>query len=264
MTDFKDIRLEVDGPIAQLVLNRPERLNSFSPDMIAELRTATEALQTRRDIRCLIIRAEGRGFCAGADLTARRYVAEGGSVDLQDSVTNGVNHLAMALRTMPFPTISAVQGVAAGAGASLALSADICVASDNARFLMAFSSIGLVPDTGATWLLPQTVGRAQALAKMLLGEGWTAAEALERGMIYRVVAPDELNSVVAELAATLAKRPTLALVAGRKLIDAAQTNALSAQLAAEAEAQGHCGNSEDYRRGLRAFFNKETAAFEGN
>lgn len=264
MTDFKDIRLEFEGPVAQLVLNRPERLNSFSPDMVGELRVATDVLKTRTDIRCLVIRAEGRGFCAGADLTARRSVAEGGSVDLFDSLTNGLNKVAMTMREMPFPIVSAVQGVAAGAGASLALAADICVASDNARFLMAFSSIGLVPDAGATWLLPQTVGRAQALAKMLLGEGWTAAEAQQRGMIYRVVAPEELNQVVAELAATLAKRPTLALVAGRKLIDAANANTLQAQLAAEATAQGHCGNSEDYRRGLRAFFNKETAAFEGN
>lgn len=264
MQSYADIRLETKGTIATLTLNRPERLNSVSPDTVAELRHAAEALRRRDDLRCLVIRAEGRGFCAGADLNARRSVAEGDSVDLQVSLTAGLNHVAMALREMPFPVLSSVQGVAAGAGASLALSADICIASEQAKFLMAFSSIGLVPDFGATWLLPQTVGRAQALGKMLLGEGWPAREAFERGMIYQVVAADELEATTAALAEKLARRPTTALVAGRKLIDAAHTNSLQSQLAAEAFYQGECGNSQDYRRGLRAFFSKETAVFQGN
>ncbi|MFN3943729.1 MAG: enoyl-CoA hydratase-related protein [Allosphingosinicella sp.] len=256
---FEHIRLE-QGPdaVATLTIARPERLNALSSQTVDELRAAVESLEGS-GARCLLITGEGRGFSSGADL------AGGGGLprDAGEALEKHFNPLVETLFALPIPVVAAVNGPCAGAGCSLALSADIVIAARSAYFLQAFVNIGLIPDAGATWLLPRLAGRARAMEMMLLGERIPAERALEWGLIARVVDDETLASEAAALAARLAAGPTVAYGLIRRLAREAGQLPLSDALAAERRAQGEAGRTEDFPRAVAAFLQKQQPRFEG-
>jgi 2-(1,2-epoxy-1,2-dihydrophenyl)acetyl-CoA isomerase len=263
MQDMRAIEVERDGPVARITLNRPERLNGITAGMLRELETALARLAATDGLRCLILTGSGRGFCSGQDLDERRHVAEGASIDLEASLAGGLNRVVTAIRDLPFPTVACVNGVAAGAGLSLALACDIAIAVDDARLMLSFSNIGLGPDAGTSWFLPRAMGRPQALAGLMLGQSWTGMEAAEAGLVWKAVPAGRLAAETASLAQTLAARPTAALVAARRLVDRSSHCGLADQLAAEARSQGELSRTDDYREGLRAFLARRPPAFGG-
>lgn len=261
--DMSAIEIKRDGPVARLVLNRPERLNGITAGMLRGLETAFVRLAATDGLRCLVLTGAGRGFCSGQDLDERRHVAEGASIDLEAGLTGGLNRVVVAIRDLPFPTVACVNGVAAGAGVSLAMACDIAIAAEDARLILSFSNIGLGPDAGMSWFLPRAVGRSQALAGLMLGHSWTGAEAVAAGLVWKAVPAGRLAAETASLAATLAARPTAALVAARRLVDRSGHSGLGDQLAAEARSQGELGRTDDYREGLRAFLARRPPVFRG-
>jgi 2-(1,2-epoxy-1,2-dihydrophenyl)acetyl-CoA isomerase len=256
---FEHIRLERSpGGVATITIARPERLNALSGQTVDELRAAVEEAGSS-GARCLLLTGEGRGFSSGADL------ASGGGLpaDAGAALEKHFNPLVEALFALPIPVVAAVNGPCAGAGCSLALAADIVIAARSAYFLQAFVNIGLIPDAGATWLLPRLVGRARALEMMMLGERIPAERALEWGMIARVVEDEELGAESAALATRLALGPTVALGLIRKLAREAAHRPLDEALAAERSAQREAGGSEDFRNGVAAFLQKLPPRFTG-
>lgn len=261
---YQNIRFEAQDGIARLTLNRPEKLNSFTGAMNAELRTALDAVQHDKSIRVLVITGAGRGFCAGQDL-ADPAMAMG---PLQPDIGNVVEHnykpLILALQNLRVPTVAMVNGIAAGAGASLALACDLVIAAKSAAFLQAFSKIGLIPDTGGTWFLPQRVGMARAMGLALLAEKLPAEKAAEWGLIWQAVDDSELASTVDKLAAQLAAMPTKALVRTRAAMHAAPNHTLEQQLSYEAGFMRELGWSPDFAEGVAAFMEKRAPKFTGN
>jgi len=256
---FAHIRLEISpAAVATVTLDRPDSLNALNAAMVDELRAAVESL-AGSGARCLLLTGAGRGFSSGADL------ASGGGLpdDVGASLESHFNPLIEALFALPIPVVAAVNGAAAGAGCSLALAADIVIASRSAYFLQAFINIGLIPDAGATWLLPRLAGRARALEMMMLGERIGAAQALEWGMINRVVADDALLSEAKALAARLAHGPTAAYALIRKLARDSAHLGLAEALAAERVAQRDAGRTEDFKQGVTAFLQKRPPSFDG-
>jgi 2-(1,2-epoxy-1,2-dihydrophenyl)acetyl-CoA isomerase len=256
---FEHIRLEHSpAGFATITLARPETLNSLAKQTVDELRTAVEQVGDS-DARCLLITGEGRGFSSGADL------ASGGGLpaDAGEALEKHFNPLIEALFDLPVPIVAAVHGPAAGAGCSLALSADIVIAARSAYFLQAFVNIGLIPDAGATWLLPRLVGRARAMEMMMLGERISAEQAQDWGLISRVVDEDDLVSEAVLLATRLAKGPTVALGLIRKLARNAEQLPLSDALAAERVAQRSAGETEDFKAAVMAFLQKQPPRFAG-
>ena len=256
---YEHIRLE-HGPaaVATITLARPDRLNALAGRTVDELREAVEETG-RSGARCLLITGEGRGFSSGADLAG-----EGGLPDdAGAALEKHFNPLIEALFALPIPVVAAVNGPAAGAGCSLALAADIVVAARSAYFLQAFVNVGLVPDAGATWLLPRLAGRARALEMMMLGERIPAEQARDWGMIARVVADEELAAESALLATTLARGPTRALGLIRRLARDSGQQSLTEALAAERIAQREAGRTEDFRSAVIAFLQKREPRFEG-
>jgi 2-(1,2-epoxy-1,2-dihydrophenyl)acetyl-CoA isomerase len=256
---FEQIRLEHSpAAVATLTIDRPERLNALSAQTVDELRAAVEQVGGS-DARCLLITGEGRGFSSGADL------ATGGGPpdDVGASLEKHFNPLIEAVFALPIPVVAAVNGAAAGAGASLALAADIVIAARSAYFLQAFVNIGLIPDAGATWILPRLVGRARAMEMMMLGERIAADRALEWGLVSRVVDDSELASEAIAVAERLAEGPTRALGLIRTLAREAQHLPLSDALAAERLAQRDAGRTEDFRGAVIAFLQKQKPRFEG-
>jgi 2-(1,2-epoxy-1,2-dihydrophenyl)acetyl-CoA isomerase len=257
--DFAHIRLDLSpAAVATITLNRPDSLNALNGGMVDELRRAVESLPGS-DARCLLITGEGRGFSSGADL------ASGGGLpdDAGAALEKHFNPLIEALFALDLPVVAAVNGPAAGAGCSLALAADIVIAARSAYFLQAFVNVGLVPDAGATWLLPQLAGRARALEMMMLGERIPAETALEWGMIARVVDDGDLVEEAVALASNLAQGPTVALGLIRKLARASAQLPLSEALAAERIAQREAGRTEDFRAAVIAFLQKRRPQFRG-
>ena len=250
-----------DG-VARLTLNRPERLNSLNAAMHAELRDAL-ARVVADGSRVLVLSGAGRGFCAGQDLGDRQVMGRGDRADLGESIERNYKPLILALRALPLPAIAAVNGVAAGAGVSLALACDLVIAASSASFIQAFCRLGLVPDSGATWFLPRLVGRARATGLAMLGERLSAAQAAEWGLIWRCVEDPAFAEAVDELARTLAAGPTRALVRTRQAIDSAATQALGAQLDLERDCQRELGYTDDYAEGVAAFSEKRAARFSG-
>jgi 2-(1,2-epoxy-1,2-dihydrophenyl)acetyl-CoA isomerase len=256
---YEHVRLELSpAQVATLTIARPDKLNALSAQTVDELREAVEE-SGRSGVRCLLLTGEGRGFSSGADL------ATGGGLpqDAGEALEKHFNPLIEALFALPIPVVAAVNGPCAGAGCSLALSSDIVIAGRSAYFLQAFVNIGLIPDAGATWLLPRLAGRARAMEMMLLGERVPAEQAQAWGMISRVVEDEHLASESVALATQLAQGPTVALGLIRKLAREAQDVPLTQALAAERVAQREAGRTEDFRNAVMAFLQKRQARFEG-
>jgi 2-(1,2-epoxy-1,2-dihydrophenyl)acetyl-CoA isomerase len=251
-----------EGGVARLTLNRPERLNSFNARMHEELRGAL-ARAASEGARALVLTGAGRGFCAGQDLGDRQVAPDGSRADLGESIERNYRPLVLALRAFPAPTVAAVNGVAAGAGASLALACDLVVAARSASFVQAFCKLGLVPDSGATWFLPRLVGSARAMGLAMLGERLSASDAAAWGLIWRCVEDAEFPAAVDALALQLAAAPTRGLVRTRHAIQAAATATLEAQLDLERDFQRELGYTDDYAEGVAAFGEKRAPRFTG-
>lgn len=254
---------ETAAGIARLTLNRPERLNSFNTVMHAEVREALTALQQDASARVLILTGAGRGFCAGQDLSDRVVAPGAGAPDLGASIETFYKPLILALRRLPLPVIAAVNGVAAGAGANIALACDLVIAARSATFVQAFSKIGLLPDSGGTWMLPRLVGHARAMGLALLGEKLPAEQAAHWGLIWRCVDDAALATEVDALARQLALAPTLGLARTKQAMLAGWSRTLEQQLDLERDYQRELGQSADYAEGVAAFLEKRAPRFTG-
>lgn len=252
------VRLERRDHIARITLNRPEVLNSFNNGMFTRMLAVLAEVSGDRSLRAVYLTGAGRGFCAGQDISGG--VPEG---PYGAHLEKHWNRVVLGIRHLPLPVVCAVNGVAAGAGANLALACDFVVAAAEASFIQAFVNIGLVPDTGGTLTLPQLVGRARATALLMLGDKLPAPRALEYGMIHAVCPLAELETTAWALAARLAGMPTLALGLTKRLIDVSYGNDLRTQLVAEGEAQTIAGHSADHREGVQAFREKRPPVFIG-
>ncbi len=261
----KTVLYSTRGAVALITLNRPLALNSFTRQMHRELWEALDRIEADKSIRACVITGAGRGFCAGADLAdfepGPDLVKRADPGPLIDQAFNPTVRRLQALRV---PTVAAVNGVAAGAGASLAMTCDLAVAAPNASFIQAFSKIGLVPDAGGSWFLVKRLGLARALGAAMLGDKMSAAQAKEQGMIWDVAAEGEdCVEAAMQLAGRLAELPTQALVATRQLLRAAASNDLDKQLDLERDTQSALGQTHDYIEGVMAFREKRPAAFKG-
>ena len=239
--------------MGRITLNRPERLNSFTEAMHAELARALDALEACEGLRGLIVTGAGRGFCAGQDLSERKPPAAGERRDLSVGLETRYRPLILRLRALPVPVVCVLNGVAAGAGASLALACDVIYAVESARFVQAFSKIGLLPDAGGTWFLPRLVGSARAMGAALFGESVSARQAEAWGLIWRAVPDEALAATLAEIEATLAAGPTRAYAAAKQALHASSGNTLAQQFDLETRLQRELGYTDDYLEGMRAF-----------
>jgi 2-(1,2-epoxy-1,2-dihydrophenyl)acetyl-CoA isomerase len=248
--------------VARLTLNRPERLNSLNGAMHAEVRDALARVAAGGS-RVLVLTGSGRGFCAGQDLGDRQVAADGARADLGESIERNYKPLVLALTGLPVPTVAAVNGVAAGAGASIALACDLVLAAKSASFIQAFSRLGLLPDSGATWFLPRLVGTARALGLAMLGERLGAEEAARWGLIWRCIEDAEFPAAVDRLAGELAAAPTRGLVRTREAMLGSASRTLAAQLDVERDFQRELGYTDDYVEGVAAFAGKRAPRFSG-
>ncbi|HYJ84162.1 MAG TPA: 2-(1,2-epoxy-1,2-dihydrophenyl)acetyl-CoA isomerase PaaG, partial [Allosphingosinicella sp.] len=256
---YRTILFSNEGGIARLTLNRPERLNSFTVEMHEEV---ADALARLDGARVLVLTGAGRGFCAGQDLNDRA-VTPGQAVDLGDSVERRYNPLIRTLTALPFPVVARVNGVAAGAGANIALACDIVVAAKSAKFIQSFASIGLIPDSGGTWVLPRLVGQARALGLALTAEPLAAEKAAEWGLIWKAVEDERLDEEVDALAARFAEAPTKGLARIKKMIRESWSHSLDEELDLQRDAMRELGFGEDYREGVAAFMEKRKPSFTG-
>ena len=247
-----------------VTLNRPDRLNSFNEPMHLALRAELEQARDDAGTRALILTGAGKGFCAGQELSDRvRPVPGAPPPDLSHTIGAFYNPLIRLIRALPFPVICAVNGTAAGAGANIALACDIVLAARSARFLQAFARIGLVPDSGGTWVLPRLVGAARARALIMLAEPVAAEQAEAWGMIWRAVDDASLMGEAEKLAAHFATQPTAGLALIKQALGASPANSLDAQLDLERDLQGKAGRTPDYAEGVRAFMEKRAPKFTG-
>lgn len=251
------------GAVRTLTLNRPQALNSFTAEMHAQLRQALDDAAATDSVRAVVLTGAGRGFCAGQDLNDPAMVPDAqGQVDIGAVIEANYRPLALRIQAMPVPVIAMVNGVAAGAGANLALGCDIAIAARSASFIQAFSKIGLIPDCGGTWLLPRVVGRARALGLAMTGDKLSAEAAERMGMIWQCVDDDQLAATVQALAARLAAMPSRALAATRRTLDEAAQMTLEQALSLEAHWQRELGHAHDFREGVEAFQQKRAPQFK--
>jgi 2-(1,2-epoxy-1,2-dihydrophenyl)acetyl-CoA isomerase len=253
----------VDGGVLAITLNRPDKLNAFNPEMHKRLRQAIEQARDDAGIRAVLLTGAGRGFCAGQDLSERNVAADAAPIDLSVSLGSNYNPLVRRLRELPKPVVCAVNGVAAGAGANIALSCDIVLAARSASFVQSFSRLGLVPDSGGTYFLPRLVGTARAMGLALLGERLSAEDAERWGLIWKVVDDERLLEEATVLARTLASGPTKGYGLVKKAIYASAGNSLDSQLDLERDLQREAGFSEDYRESVAAFMQKRKPDYKG-
>lgn len=266
MATFETIEYEIAQECAILRLNRPDRLNSFNAQMHQEIKEALdliEAGQKNGSVRSLLITGAGRGFCAGQDLSDRSVAANEEAPNLGDSIEKNYKPLVMRIRALEMPVVAAVNGVAAGAGANVALACDIVFAAKSASFIQSFSKLGLIPDTGGSWALPRLVGHARAMGLALLGDKLSAEDAASWGLIWKCVDDNLLFDTALECAKNLAKGPTFGYAKTKQAIWASSTNELEAQLDLERDLMSACGKSNDYREGVAAFIEKRTPLFKG-
>ena len=263
MTEPATVLVERQGGVTILTLNRPDRLNSFNEAQHLALKAAVDGAAADKACRAVVLTGAGRGFCAGQDLSDRVRPEGGEAPDLGQTLERFYNPLIRAIRAMDKPVIAAVNGVAAGAGANLALACDLVLAGKSAKFIQAFSKIGLIPDSGGTWMLPRLIGEARAKALTMLAIPVPAEEAERIGMIFRAVDDAALMVEARDLAERLAVAPTRGLAETKALIQQAMTTTLDSQLDAERDAQRRLGRSADYAEGVRAFMEKREARFEG-
>jgi 2-(1,2-epoxy-1,2-dihydrophenyl)acetyl-CoA isomerase len=257
---YESILFEQGDGIARITLNRPDRLNSFTRAMHAELR---DALANLGDARVVVLTGAGRGFCAGQDLNDRA-VAPGEAVDLGETVDESWNPLIRTLAALPQPVVARVNGVAAGAGANIALACDLVIAAKSAKFIQSFSALGLIPDSGGSWHLPRLVGQARALGLALTGEPLPAEKAAEWGLIWKAVDDDELDAEVEAIAVKLASLPPLGLAAIKRIIRTSWSRTLDQELDLQRDEMRRLGFTEDYREGVAAFLEKRPAKFVGH
>jgi 2-(1,2-epoxy-1,2-dihydrophenyl)acetyl-CoA isomerase len=260
---YETIEFVIDAGLARLTFDRPDRLNSFNAKMHEEVRQAMKIVQRDDAIRCLLISGNGRGFCAGQDLSDRSVAPRDELPDLGESLEMKYNPLIPSLAGLEKPVVCAVNGVAAGAGANIALACDIVLAAESANFIQSFCNIGLLPDCGGTWSLPRLAGRARAMGMALLGEKISARQAEEWGLIWKCVADDDLQDAAGQMARHLATRPTRGLGLIKRAMLASGHNSLDAQLDLERDLQQLAGRSEDYREGVSAFMEKREPEFKG-
>lgn len=261
---FETIEVSMREGLATLTLNRPDRLNSFNTQMHAEVREFLAAVKSDSSVRCLLITANGRGFCAGQDLSDRAVSADQAAPDLSESIKKNYNPLVRTLVALDMPVICAVNGVAAGAGANIALACDLVLAAKSAKFIQPFNKLGLVPDSGGTWVLPRLVGQAMAMRLTLLGEPVSAERALELGMICEVCEDDALLDTAKNLGLQLAKGPTKGLALAKRAIRESASNSFDQQLDLERDLQGEAGRTDDYREGVAAFMEKREPNYRGS
>ncbi len=252
-----------NGDWAEITLNRPDRLNSFTAEMHLELRAAFETVASSGK-RAVLLTGAGRGFCAGQDLGDRDPRKMDGPPDLGETVRTYWAPLVRQIRALEMPVICAVNGVAAGAGSSLALACDIVLAAEGAKFIQSFSKVGLIPDTGGSWHLANLLGRARALPLALTSEPLSAQKAEAWGLIWKALPDDELMTSARDMAAKLAAGPTFGYARTKQAMDAAATNTLDEHLELEADLMKLCGEHPDYAEGVSAFLDKRPANFTGN
>ena len=263
MASHETVDLTTDGPAARILLNRPDALNAWNEQFGRDLLDAVTTVAGDDSLRALLITGAGRGFSSGADLKEQRSGTDGGVPDLSARLKEIYHPIISALREMPKPVIAAVNGPAVGIGCSLALAADLIVAAESAYFLLAFVNIGLVPDGGSTAFLPARVGYARAAEMALLGERVPAEQALDWGLVNRVVSDDQLESASGELLDRLANGPTRSYAGAKMLLNRRMYADLAGQLDAEAEAQKGQGASKDFIEGVIAFVEKRPPNFTG-
>lgn len=262
--DYQTLLYGVEDRVALIRLNRPKALNALTPELLAELRDAIERAGADENVGAIVLTGEGRGFSSGADLVANAVkppIGADGKLDLGLALETTYNPLVLQMRACPKPVVAAVNGMAAGAGASIALLADLTVAARSAYFLQAFVNIGLIPDAGGTWVLPRLAGPQRAMGMCLLGERLPAEQALQWGLIWDVVDDDQLLPAALALARKLAAGPGLAIERIKRALNAAQTNGLEAQLELERELQRECGRTQDFMEGAAAFAQKRKPTF---
>jgi 2-(1,2-epoxy-1,2-dihydrophenyl)acetyl-CoA isomerase len=271
---YKEILFEIDGGIARLTLNRPDKLNSFTETMHAEIADALgrveqtmQAAHAREaggaSVRVLLITGAGKGFCAGQDLNERKPVPGEPPPDLGDSVARKYSPLVRRLHALPMPVVVGVNGVAAGAGANMALAGDIVIAKESASFIEPFCRLSLIPDTGGTYALPRLVGSARAMGMALLGEKLSARRAEEWGLIWRCVPDEEFEATLSQLCSHFASAPTLGLARTKQALRASLNHTLDEQLELERQYMAEMGRSEDYAEGVAAFLAKRAPQFKG-
>jgi len=260
---MSSILTALEAGVLTITLNRPDKLNSFNPEMHKLLRGALERAADEAEIRAVLLTGAGRGFCAGQDLSERNVSAGAAPIDLSVTIGSFYNPMVRRLRELPKPVVCAVNGVAAGAGANIALACDLVLAARSASFVQAFSKLGLVPDAGGSYFLPRLVGTARAMGLALLADKLPAEEAERWGLIWKVFDDARLMDEARALAGSLAKGPTKGYGLLKKALYASPSNTLDAQLDLERDLQREAGFSEDYREGVAAFMQKRKPAFKG-
>jgi 2-(1,2-epoxy-1,2-dihydrophenyl)acetyl-CoA isomerase len=261
--NYENILFDIKDGIAQLTLNRPDKLNSFTQAMHDEVRHALHKVAADKSVRVFVLTGAGRGFCAGQDLSDRAVEPGARPVDLGDSVEKNYAPLVLALRALPMPVICAVNGVAAGAGANIALACDIVLAAKSASFVEVFCKLGLIPDTGGTYFLPRLIGSARAMGLAMLGEKLSADKAEAWGLIWKAVPDEELVLETQKMALHFASAPTKGLAFTKQALHASPGNTLQQQLTLECGMMSELGRSEDYREGVAAFMEKRAPQFKG-
>jgi 2-(1,2-epoxy-1,2-dihydrophenyl)acetyl-CoA isomerase len=260
MHTYSTILFEVKDGVGIITLNRTEVLNSFNFEMADDVKDALSHCRDNENIRAIVLTGAGRGFCAGQDL---EEATKQGGPRIEEIVDHTYNPIIHLIRQIEKPVIGVINGVAAGAGANIAIACDITIAAQSANFIQSFSNIGLVPDSGGTFTLPRLVGMQQAAAMMFLANKVSATEAQQLGMIYQVVADDQLQQSAFELAASLAQRPTKGIGLTKRLLNATFTHSLEEQLAMERALQAEAGQTFDHKEGIQAFFEKRKPAYIG-